>query len=489
MPFFVGLAGIEDKDDTLHPDISGRDDEPHNTCSISGMQEKKFPVPNNIANAEEVSIVEYEFSKLEFSDTVTSTVMCSNKELEELMGNSVAGENNKSEPKAPLSPLRATEFDNIVLEVNEELKPEVSPLSWNSDISERVAVDGSFLQKEMSCAKSANVSERNQSKNVKVESENRNEVGAFNSLTREMSDMPEFISSLPSHVTELGHLVGEVKELKPKDLSSLWSTENVPRRTAEDGNSLYKQGEEHIAVGIEGREVETIYEDTIENDSRRTLSMYGDAHQILDKLPMERKWISEETVCLISGEGNNPCFLYLDPGGRYVGRGILHNDLNDRILHGVTLEKEYVRVQFEVAVKSEFNTKLPIPCDEANVVGDAPGYFLAWPRKLFFQTPPITINKERAINNRIGKQNMSPKKKPEDKQKEKTVESNIVVSSRPLGYPLPDDVCHDVVMEIVRVAIVLERVTDVEVHMGPYWNAGPWIEHINKENVLEVLDA
>ncbi|KAK1371334.1 hypothetical protein POM88_037426 [Heracleum sosnowskyi] len=321
----------EDKDDTLHPDISGRADEPHNTCSKSGMQEKEFPVPNSIANAEEVSIVEYEFSKPEFSDTVTSTVMCSNKELEELsnqrlsavesclmleesctniciefstsnvVADSVAGENNKSEPKAPSSPLRATEFDNIVLEVNEELKPEVSPLSWNSDISERAAVDGSSLQKERSCAKSADVSERNQSKNVKVESENRNEVGAFISLTREMSDMPEFISSSPSHVTELGHLVGEVKELKPKDLSSLWSTENVPR-TAEDGNSLYNQGEEHIAVGIEGREVETVYEDTVENDSQRTLSMYGNAHHILDKLPMERKWVSEETVCFISGD-------------------------------------------------------------------------------------------------------------------------------------------------------------------------------------------
>ncbi|KAK1372738.1 hypothetical protein POM88_028931 [Heracleum sosnowskyi] len=84
---------------------------------------------------------------------------------------------------------------------------------------------------------------------------------------------------------------------------------------------------------------------------------------------------------------------------------------------------------------------------------------------------------------------MSPKKKPEDKQKEKIVESNIVVSSRPLGYPRPDDVCHDGVMQIVRVAIVLERVTDIEVHMGPYWNADPWIEHIDKENVLEVLDA
>ncbi|KAK1372694.1 hypothetical protein POM88_028887 [Heracleum sosnowskyi] len=158
-------------------------------------------------------------------------------------------------------------------------------------------------------------------------------------------------------------------------------------------------------------------------------------------------------------EGKNPCFLYLDPGRRYVGRGILHNDLNARILHGVTVEEEYVRVQFEVALKSEFNTKLPVPCDEANVVGDAHGYFLAWPRKLVslnLETPPIAINKKRA---------------------------------KGIGHPLPDDVCHDGVMQIVRVAIVLERVTDIEVHMGPYWNADPWIEHIDKENVLEVLDA
>lgn len=113
----------------------------------------------------------------------------------------------------------------------------------------------------------------------------------------------------------------------------------------------------------------------------------------------------------------------------------------------------------------------------------------------FCQTPARTINKERAINNEkvnngVRKHGMNHKKKPDDIQKEKTVESNIVVSSRPLGYPLLDDACHDGVMEIVRVAIVLERVTDVEVPMECiYWNANPWIEHINKENVLEVLDA
>ena len=81
-------------------------------------------------------------------------------------------------------------------------------------------------------------------------------------------------------------------------------------------------------------------------------------------------------------QGKNPCFLYLDPGRRYVGKRILHNDMNDRILHGIPLEEGFVRVQFEVAVKSEYNTKLPKPCNEANLVGEAPGYFLAWPRKL-----------------------------------------------------------------------------------------------------------
>lgn len=74
--------------------------------------------------------------------------------------------------------------------------------------------------------------------------------------------------------------------------------------------------------------------------------------------------------------------MYLEPGRRYVGRGVLWNDVNDRMLHGVPLEEGYVRVQFEVAVPSEFNTQLPIACDEATHVGEAPGYFVAWPRKL-----------------------------------------------------------------------------------------------------------
>ncbi|KAL6558725.1 hypothetical protein OROMI_019075 [Orobanche minor] len=80
-------------------------------------------------------------------------------------------------------------------------------------------------------------------------------------------------------------------------------------------------------------------------------------------------------------EGKNACNLYLEPGRRYVGRGILFNDYNDRILHGVPLDEGYVKVQFEVAVPSEANTQLPRPCDEANIVMESPGYFLAGPRK------------------------------------------------------------------------------------------------------------
>ncbi|KAL6518120.1 hypothetical protein OROMI_033821 [Orobanche minor] len=81
-------------------------------------------------------------------------------------------------------------------------------------------------------------------------------------------------------------------------------------------------------------------------------------------------------------QGKGACYLYVEPGRRNVGRGILWNDVNDRMLHGVPLEEGYVRVQFEVAVPAEANTRLPRPCDEANRVGEAPGYFLAWPRKL-----------------------------------------------------------------------------------------------------------
>ncbi|KAK1384461.1 hypothetical protein POM88_022196 [Heracleum sosnowskyi] len=200
---------------------------------------------------------------------------------------------------------------------------------------------------------------------------------------------------------------------------------------------------------------------------------------------------------LILGEdlpqGKNPCYLYLDPGRRYVGRGMLHNDPNDRILHGIPLEEGYVRVQFEVAEKSECKTQLPRPCDDANLVGEAPGYFLAWPANLVsmkLETPPRTGNKEK-VKHTMGQNKLEDKenKKLADKEKAKTSESIGYVSSRQLGYPLLNDVGHDGVLEFVRLAIMFDRVTNIQVDMGPYWNANPWIEHINKENVLEVLDA
>ncbi|KAL6566595.1 hypothetical protein OROMI_014999 [Orobanche minor] len=178
-------------------------------------------------------------------------------------------------------------------------------------------------------------------------------------------------------------------------------------------------------------------------------------------------------------EGKNPCYLYLDPGRRYVGQGILHNDLNDEILHGVPIEEGYVRVQFEVAEKPELKSKLPRPCDEANLVGEAPGYFLAWPCKLVFmklETRPKTMNKEKSKHS-MGHENLK------DPEKERTVESIAGVSSRQLGYPLPEDVSHDGVLEVVRLVVMFDRVTDIDVDMGPFWNADPWTEHINKENV------
>ncbi|KAK1360602.1 hypothetical protein POM88_045076 [Heracleum sosnowskyi] len=191
-------------------------------------------------------------------------------------------------------------------------------------------------------------------------------------------------------------------------------------------------------------------------------------------------------------EGKNPCYLYLDPGHRYVGRGILWNDLNDRMLHGVQLEDGYVRVQFEVAAPSELKTKLPRPCDEANLVGDAPGYFLAWPRKLVSMNLEVKYliytpkNQEQGKNVEKNK-NAIRQEKLKDKEKEKIVESTGV-SSKQLGYPLPQDVSHDGVSELVRVAVMLDRVNDLEIEMGPFWDGNPWTEHINKENVLEVLN-
>ncbi|KAL8116487.1 hypothetical protein AgCh_022847 [Apium graveolens] len=80
-------------------------------------------------------------------------------------------------------------------------------------------------------------------------------------------------------------------------------------------------------------------------------------------------------------------------------------------------------------------------------------------------------------------------KKFEEKQKEKTVESVVDVSSKQLGYPLPQDVYHDGVLDFVRLAVVFDRVIDIQVEMRLYWNGKSWIEYINKENVLEVLNS
>lgn len=60
-----------------------------------------------------------------------------------------------------------------------------------------------------------------------------------------------------------------------------------------------------------------------------------------------------------------------------------------------------MRVQFEVAEPTEFNSRLPRPCDEVTLVGEAPGYFLAWPRKLVsmkLETPSKNKNNENGKN-------------------------------------------------------------------------------------------
>ncbi|XP_074358673.1 uncharacterized protein LOC141697982 isoform X2 [Apium graveolens] len=88
---------------------------------------------------------------------------------------------------------------------------------------------------------------------------------------------------------------------------------------------------------------------------------------------------------------------------------------------------------------------------------------------------PKTMNKKKITH-------AKGHKKFEEKQKEKTVESVVDVSSKQLGYPLPQDVCHDL-------AFVFDRVIDIQVEIGPYWNGEPWIEHINNENVPEVLNS
>ncbi|KAL6582373.1 hypothetical protein OROMI_006387 [Orobanche minor] len=185
-------------------------------------------------------------------------------------------------------------------------------------------------------------------------------------------------------------------------------------------------------------------------------------------------------------EGKNPCYLCLDPGRRYVGQWILHNNHNDGILHGVPIEEEYVRVQFEVAEKSELQSKLPRPCDEANLVGEAPQIFSCMATQIGLHetrglTRPKTMNKEKSKHS-MDRENLK------DPEKERTVESIVGVSSRQLGYPLPGYVSHDGVLEVVRLVVMFDRITNIEVDTGSFWNTDPWIEHINKENILEVLD-
>ncbi|KAL8110432.1 uncharacterized protein LOC141671829 isoform X2 [Apium graveolens] len=418
----VSVICKEEKDDTVLPEISQQAVEQHNTSSKSEMREMEFSVPNSILNTEEQ--FRYEFSKPDFSDTV----MCSNKEVEDysnqslsavesclireescrnefielsaskVVADSVAKENKKSEPEVPSSPSCATKVDNLVVEVTED-----SPSNWSSDSFERTAVGGISLQNEqISVISAADVSAHNRSKNAKDENEISKQFTVFDSSIKEMSGMPEFNSSLPSHVTEVGHLVAEVKEMKPEDSPSLWSTENVPRReadspslwstenvprreaedcgllhqqrssvistdgsehsrsedarneseigqgvslcdstireltempefisisktsdldisggkctenelsssiigfkkmvTSEVGTELINKGEGYSAVGIERREVEdTVFEDTAENDSERTSSMFAGAYHISDsQLPTGRESVLEETMC------------------------------------------------------------------------------------------------------------------------------------------------------------------------------------------------
>lgn len=82
-------------------------------------------------------------------------------------------------------------------------------------------------------------------------SENVNHVVAEGSTVNEVKSTAEVGDCGPTeqeHGTELGHLVAEAKEVKPKDSSSLWSTENVPESTAEDGSSLHKQGKQSSSL-------------------------------------------------------------------------------------------------------------------------------------------------------------------------------------------------------------------------------------------------
>ncbi|KAL6544843.1 hypothetical protein OROMI_023705 [Orobanche minor] len=185
-------------------------------------------------------------------------------------------------------------------------------------------------------------------------------------------------------------------------------------------------------------------------------------------------------------EGPVECYLYQQPPRRYVGKGILHNGPNETC-HGVRLEAGYVRVQFEVAVEEEKDTPLPVPCDEARTVGGAPGYFLPWPKTLVSLDKPILTPK----NTIKGKTNLHKEvdQSGTAKKKERTLESTGGAPQRPLGYPLPGDSSHgDVILVLLRAVIHTEIVNDIEVPIKSYFDGHSWIEHIGRENIMEILD-
>ncbi|KAL6580203.1 hypothetical protein OROMI_008227 [Orobanche minor] len=176
----------------------------------------------------------------------------------------------------------------------------------------------------------------------------------------------------------------------------------------------------------------------------------------------------------------------MEPPRRYVGKGILHNGPSETC-HGVRLEAGYVRVQFEVAVEEEKDTMLPVPCDEARTVGGAPGYFLPWPKKLV--SLEKSILKPRKMDKENKKLHKETDKSGTGKKNERTLESTGGAPQRPLGYPLPGDSSHDdVILVLLRAIINMDVVTDIEVPIKSYFNGEFWIEHIGRENIMEILD-
>lgn len=75
------------------------------------------------------------------------------------------------------------------------------------------------------------------------------------------------------------------------------------------------------------------------------------------------------------------------------------------------------------------------------------------------------------------------------KIKERTLESTGGVPQRPLGYPLPGDSIHDdVILVLLRAVIQTDVVTDIDVPIKSYFDGQSWIEHIDRENIMEILD-